>query len=147
MSRFLPVVAGVAFAVAAILPTVASAADPTDVVDYRKHIMKTIGAQAGAIGLIMQQKVPGDNFALHAETLALVASTALKAFEPKAEGGEAKPEVWAKWDDFSKKMKEFQAATADLAKTAQAGGIAAAGPKVQAAFSCKGCHDTYREKK
>ena len=74
----------------------------------------------------------------------IVASTALIAFEPNVEGGDSKPDVWAKWPDFEKKMKEFAANTAELAKLAKEGGAAAAQPKLQAALTCKGCHDTYR---
>ena len=145
MSRLLQFAAGLAFAVAATLP--AYAADPTDVIDYRKHVMKTLGEQAAAMAMTLQGKAPAENFTLHVQALASAASTALVAFEPKVPGGESKPEVWAKWDDFSKRMKELAANTADLAKTAQAGGAAAAGPKLQAALTCKGCHDIYREPK
>jgi len=145
MTRFLQIAAGLAFAAAAAAPAFAS--DPTDVIDYRKHIMKTLGAETQAMMMSLQGKAPAENFTLHAQALASAASTALIAFEPKVPGGESKPEVWAKWDDFSKKMKELAANTADLAKTAQAGGAAAAGPKLQTALTCKGCHDTYREQK
>ena len=147
MNRLLQAVAGMAFAAVATLPATVLAADPTDVIDYRQHIMKTMGEQAAAMAMTLQGKAPAENFTLHVEALASAASTALKAFEPKVQGGEAKPEVWAKWDDFSKRMKELVANTADLAKTAQAGGAAAAAPKLQAALTCKGCHDIYREQK
>jgi len=145
MNRFLQIAAGLAFATAATLP--AYAADPTDVIDYRKHVMKTIGAQAAAMAMTLQGKAPAENFALHVQALANAASQALVAFEPNVPGGESKPEVWAKWDDFSKKMKELEANTAELAKLAASGGAAAAGPKLQSALTCKGCHDTYREQK
>ena len=72
------------------------------------------------------------------------AATAEKAFTPKVPGGEAKPDVWAKWDDFSKKMKELAANTADLAKTAEAGGLEAIKPKIATALTCKGGHEVYR---
>jgi cytochrome c556 len=145
MNRFLQIAAGLAFAAAATLP--AYAADPTDVIDYRKHVMKTIGEQAAAMAMTLQGKAPAENFTLHVQALALAASQALVAFEPNVPGGEAKPEVWAKWDDFSKKMKELEANTAELAKLAASGGAAAVGPKLQSALTCKGCHDTYREQK
>jgi len=93
--------------------------------------------------MIMQHKAPADNFVTHTRILAITAATAKSAFEPKVLGGDAKPEVWAQWADFSKRLDALTAATADLAKTAQAGGIAAAGPKVQSALNCKGCHDSY----
>lgn len=145
MSRFAPFAVALAFA--AILPAVSSASDPTDVIDYRQHVMKTLDEQTKSLTMILQKKAPADNFALHVETLAVAASTALKAFEPKVEGGKAKAEVWAKWPDFEKRMKDLQAATADLAKVARSGGMAAAGPKLQGALTCKGCHDVYRETK
>lgn len=145
MSRFLSSVVSLVFV--AMVPAVSKASEPADVIDYRKHIMKTMDQQVTAITMIMQKKAPADNFALHVETLAVAASTALKAFEPKVEGGRAKAEVWAKWPDFTKRMKELQAATSELAKVAGAGGMAAAAPKLQGALTCKGCHDVYRETK
>ena len=121
-------------------------ADDQDVIDYREHIMKTMGEQVAAIGQILQQKAPAENFATHVQILAITAATAKKAFEPKIPGGEAKPDVWAQWPDFSKRMDELTAATADLARIAAAGGMAAAAPKVQT-LTCKSCHDTYRVEK
>jgi cytochrome c556 len=117
------------------------------VIDYRQHIMKTLGETAQSLAMIMQGKAPAENFAVHAQILAITAASAEKAFTPKVPGGEAKADVWAKWDDFSKRMKELAANTADLAKTAQAGGKDAAGPKLKTALTCKGCHDIYREQK
>jgi cytochrome c556 len=147
MSRLLQFAAGLAFATAAVLPTTVLASDPTDVIDYRKHIMKTLGEQVAAMNMTLQEKAPAENFVAHVETLAVTATQALKSFEPDVAGGASKPEVWTKWDDFSKRMNEMVANTADLAKTAKAGGAAAAQPKLQAALTCKGCHDLYREPK
>jgi cytochrome c556 len=124
----------------------AARADDQDVIDYREHIMKTVGEQVAAIGQILQQKAPAENFATHAQILAITAGTAKKAFEQKVPGGEAKPEVWAQWPDFSKRLDELTAATADLARIAKTGGVTAAGPKVQT-LPCKSCHDTYRMEK
>jgi cytochrome c556 len=117
-------------------------ADDQDSIDYRQHIMKTIGEQAASITMILQHKAPAENLATHAKLLALSAATAGKAFEPKAPGGNAKPDVWSNWSDFSKRMDAFVAATDDLAK-ATVGGGAAAAAKSQAALACKGCHDQY----
>ncbi len=147
MTRFSQFAAGLAFAVAASVPAMVQAADPTDIIDYRKHVMKSLGAQAAALNMTLAGKAPAENLVIHAETLALVAATALKAFETKAEGGEAKPEVWTKQADFAKRMTEFAAGTAELAKAAKEGGVAAAQAKVQGALTCRGCHDTYRVKK
>ncbi len=127
-----------------LVAATASRADDQESIDYREHVMKTMGEQVASINMILQQKAPPDNFAVHARILAISAATAKKAFEPKVPGGEAKPEVWDNWADFSKRLDALVAATADLAKTAQEGGLAAAGPKVQSTLTCKGCHDTYR---
>jgi len=118
-------------------------ADDQDVIDYRQHIMKTMEEQTAAINQILQQKAPAENFAIHARILATTAATAKKAFESKVLGGEAKADVWAHWADFAKRLDDLTAATADLASTAKAGGVAAAAPKVQTALTCKSCHDIY----
>lgn len=123
-----------------------SRAEDQDAIDYRRHIMATLGEETAAIGQILQKKAPADDLATHTEILAITAATAKKAFEPTAPGGDAKPAVWSNWGDFAKRLDELSAATADLAKSAKEGGAAAAAPKVEAALSCKACHDTYREK-
>jgi cytochrome c556 len=119
-------------------------ADDQDTIDYRRHIMSSMGEQADAIGMILQHRAPADNFAVHVQTLAAIAATAKKAFEPKIPGGDAKPEVWAQWANFSKRLDDLAASTADLAKAAKDGGLTAAGPKVESALTCKSCHDSYR---
>jgi cytochrome c556 len=133
-----------ALGIVVVLAATPSHADDQDVIDYRRHIMKTMGEEAAILGMIMQQKAPATDFAAHVQVLATTAATAKQAFEPKIAGGDSKPEVWAQWADFAKRMDALTAATADLAKSAKDGGVAAAGPKIQTALTCKGCHDTYR---
>jgi cytochrome c556 len=126
---------------------VTAQAEDEDVIDYRQHIMKTLEAQSAALGQILSGAIPDDNLVTHLDTLALTASTALKSFEPKVQGGEAKPEVWTKWPDFSKRMKDFADKTAQTAKIAKEQGKDAATEHVIEALSCKSCHDVYRAKK
>jgi cytochrome c556 len=126
-------------------PGPAALADDKDVIEYREHIMNTLNEQAGALGQILSGAVPDDNVIAHLDALSLTASTALKAFTPKAPGGEAKPDVWANWPDFSKRMNEFAKKTADMAKKAHEQGKEAGLADVVDALSCKGCHDTYRK--
>lgn len=147
MSRFSRLAGRLALVVAIGAVAGAARAEDEDVIDYRKHIMSSMGEQAQILGMMLQNKVPADDFATHAQVLAIVASMARKAFEPEVQGGESKAVVWAQWPDFAKRLDELAAATQDLAKTAKEGGIAAAGPKVKSALTCKGCHDTYREPK
>lgn len=122
-----------------------SRADDQDVIDYRTHVMKTLGEQMGAIGMILENKAPADNFATHLKVLAVTATQAKKAFEPKVAGGNAKPEVWNDWADFSKRLDELVAATADLAAAAPHESVAAISDKLGSTLKCKSCHDTYRK--
>jgi len=140
MSRVVSLVALGVLLVAA-LP---SRADDQDVIDYRTHVMKTLGEQMGAVGMILENKAPADNFATHLKVLAVTATQAKKAFEPKVPGGNAKPEVWANWADFSKRLDELVATTSELAAAAQHDGVAAVGGKLKSTLKCKSCHDTYR---
>jgi cytochrome c556 len=121
-----------------------SRADDQEVIDYRQHIMKSMGEQAKIIDMIVNKRAPASDLAKHIQILATTAPMAKSAFELEVHGGESKPEVWTKWDDFAKRLDAMTAATADLAKVAQSGGLAAVTPKLQSALDCKGCHDTYR---
>ena len=131
--------------VATSLISVSAFADDQETIDYREHVMKTMGEQIAAMNQMRQGKIAPDNLAVHAQILAVTATTAKSAFTPKVVGGKAKADVWANWPDFSKRLDDLVAATADLAKAAKTGGMAAVGPKLQGALPCKGCHDTYRE--
>jgi cytochrome c556 len=131
----------------ALLPT-AVHADNKDVVDYRMHIMHSLNEQSAALGQILSGVIPEKNAQAHLEALALTASTALKAFEPKVPGGESKAEVWSNWADFSKRMNEFARQTREAAKLSKEKGFSAAGPGIiDAMSSCKNCHDINREEK
>jgi cytochrome c556 len=134
-----------ALALLALLP--AAYADDKDVIDYRQHIMNTLNEQAAALGQILSASVPDDNVIAHLDAIALTASTALKAFMSKVPGGEAKPEVWANWADFSKRMNDFARMTSEMAKTGHEQGKDAGLANVVDALSCKSCHDTYRREK
>lgn len=145
MTRFTKFAVAMAVVVSA-LPFVAKA-DDKDVIDYRQHIMKTLDEQVASIGMIVSTQIEGDNLVAHVQAIALTAQTALKSFELKVQGGESKPEVWAQWPDFEKKMKDFAIGTAKLVDVAKAGGANAVNEAMVDALTCKGCHDTYRNKK
>ncbi len=143
MKRLLKFV-GAAVLVAALLPS-AIAADDKEIIEYRQHIMNTLNEQAAALGMIMSYAIPDDNAVAHFQAIALTAKTALKAFEPKVQGGEAKPDVWSNWADFSKRMNEFVQNSEAVAKAGTAQGKEAAMQRVLEALPCKGCHDIYRD--
>ena len=122
-------------------------ADDKDAVEYREHIMKSLNAQAAILGQIVSYAAPTDNLQAHLDTIALLASTALEAFEPKVPGGEAKPEVWAKWPDFSRRMREFSEKTAAAAKLGHTASPEEALSNMLDVMDCKSCHEVYREEK
>jgi cytochrome c556 len=121
--------------------------DDKDVVEYREHIMNTLHEQSEALGQILSTNIPDDNALAHLDQVALAASLALKAFEPKVPGGEAKPAVWSDWPDFEKRMNEFARKTAAAAKAAHDHGKDAGLAQLSDALTCKGCHDVYRQEK
>jgi cytochrome c556 len=130
-----------------ISPTSVAFADDKDVIEYRVHIMNTLNEQTLALGLILSSAIPPDNTAAHLEAISLTAKTAVKAFEPKVQGGQSKPEVWTQWPDFSKRMSEFVQKTDAVAKVAREKGNDAAQAIMMEALSCKSCHDLYRDEK
>jgi cytochrome c556 len=147
MKRTLNMVVQITLA-AIFLPAVVSA-DDQDVIDYREHIMKTLDEQSAAVGMILSTAIPGDNTVAHLQAIALTAQIALKAFEPKVLGGEAKPEVWSNWADFSKRMNEFAKKTSEVATLVKEKGSddPALGERVVDALTCKSCHEVYRKEK
>ena len=78
------------------------AADDDDTVEYRRHIMASLGEQMDALAMIVQHRAPADNFAVHTQTLAIIAAMGKKAFEPKVPGGNSKPEVWSQWAEIGR---------------------------------------------
>lgn len=125
----------------------AQAADK-DIIDYRQNLMKSLGAHAGALGAIAQNKVPyGDNLALHADAIAAASEAALLGFKenvPGSEKGTAGANIWENWDDFEARFIAIAASAREVAAAARSGGMAEAGPKMGGLFTCKACHDIYR---
>jgi cytochrome c556 len=122
-------------------------ADDDDAISYRQLIMKELDAESSALGMIVSGQVPPDALSLQAKAIAISAKSALKAFEPKVPGGAAKPEVWAKWDDFSKRMQTFAQKSEEMAKVSEGGNVQAVTELMIGALPCKECHDVYRVKK
>jgi cytochrome c556 len=125
----------------------AARADDQDNIDYRQLVMKQLDAEAAALGMMVSGQIPPDALALEAKSIANGAKAALKAFEPKVPGGQAKPEVWSKWDDFSKRMETFAKKSEEMAKVAETGDVAKVSEMMVPALPCKECHEVYRNKK
>jgi cytochrome c556 len=122
-------------------------ADDDDVITYRQLVMKEMDAESSALGMMVSGQIPPDALASQARALAFSTKASLKAFEPKVPGGEAKADVWAKWDDFAKRLQLLVQKTDEMAKVAESGNLAAFSEKMTDALTCKQCHDIYRNKK
>ena len=112
----------------------------------RAELMETIGKNIGIIGDMAGGKTAFDAAAAEAAKAALVEATGKIEATFKDQGAadpasEAKPEIWANWEDFLKKDQAAKdaAAALDVASvdTIKAGMGALGG-------ACKDCHTTYR---
>ena len=144
-TRFTACLAATAVLGLNLLPAIARA-DDQDVIDYRQHVMNTLGEQLLLINQIVHKQAPADNLAAFGQILAMTAATAESTFKPNVAGGDSKPTVWTNWPDFSKQLAALVASTADVATAAKSGDVNAVAAKV-AALNCTGCHNTYLQKK
>ncbi len=114
-------------------------------IDYRRHTMEAIGGHMQAIVDILRGKVPHEShLAMHADSLADLATITGTLFPEGSVGGDSSPAIWEQPDDFAERVARFQEAAEGLRRTLAADG--AIGPAVQSlGQSCKRCHDNYRE--
>ena len=135
------------FVAVALLASVAFAADRTDPnAIERSDVMKSIGGAMKVIGGMAGGEVAFDAAAAEAAKAAMIAASAEIEAKFQTQGAadaasEAKPEIWANWEDFVKKAGALNAAATALdvtsAETIGAGMGAMGG-------ACKDCHTTYR---
>ena len=144
--RSIPATLGLCLALCTTAVSSARAAEDKDAIEYRQHVMRSLDAQTAVLGMILSGAVPDDNLVNHLETIALIAQVSLATFDAKVPGGESSPEVWAKWPDFSERMKTFATNTAKVAKMAKEQGKDAIMGELTGALTCKSCHDVYRKK-
>lgn len=138
-----------AFAVGAILAAGAAFAEeePTDPnAIARAELMKMVGMNTGILGNMAGGKEPYDAAKAEGAKAALIEAAGRIEATFKDQGAadpvsEAKPEIWANWDDFLLKAKALgdAAAAIDVASVETIGaGMGAIGG------TCKDCHSTYR---
>ncbi len=115
-------------------------------VDYRQHVMESIGGHMQAAVDIVRQKVSmRDQLPLHVHALAETAGIVHTLFPAGSDGGHALPAIWEHPDDFAAKVKALEEATASLSEVVDSGGEV--GPALQkVGQACKSCHDDYKEK-
>jgi cytochrome c556 len=146
------VLVGLALLVFAGLGAVATAADMNKAVDYRQNIMKSIGANAADIGLMLKGDVPfsASQVAAHAGAINALAKILPDAIPAGSAVGESKlkPEVFDHLDEFKKYATALDTESAKLVQIAQSGGDAkAVGAQVgvMGKEACGACHKAFRK--
>lgn len=125
--------------------------DQQRAIDARQAHMTLNGFNLGALGAMVQDRIPYDAevAAAAAANLAALASISedrywIDGTDSSVEGNRAKAEIWTDRDGFEAEMMKLAAATAALADVAGDGldaMKAAFGPVGQ---TCGSCHETYR---
>jgi cytochrome c556 len=127
-------------------------ATPANLLKYRQGVMRAVAFQWGPLtafakgeaqwGPAMAQK------AANLAALAVIAEDIFPAASKDIPNSDAKPEIWAKPDDFKAKLTAFKTETAKLAELAKAGNADAIKAQITATGkTCGGCHDDYRVKR
>ncbi len=133
-----------------LIPMALQAAEPEDIIKYRKNMMKAIGGHTAAAGAIVQGKVDYKNqLAEHARALQALTGDIPGLFPKDSDFGDtnAKDGVWSNRAEFEKRAKDAKAKVAAFAKAVQGGNQKA----IAASFEdmgegCKACHKDFRKK-
>jgi len=142
-SLFLPV------ALIALFAGTVHAAEPEDIIKYRKAVMKATAGHMGAANGILSGKVDyKSDLADHGKALAALMKDVAGLFPKDSDFGdtEALDAVWKNNAEFKKRADNAKAKSAAFAKVAATGDKAKAG----AAFrelndACKACHKDFRK--
>jgi len=130
------------------MPITLHAAEPEDIIKYRKNIMKAIGGHTSAAAAIVQGKVNyKTHLAEHAHALQSLTTDIPALFPKDSDFGKtnAKDAVWSKRADFEKAAGNAKKSIQAFAQAVQAGKQDA----IQTSFkevgeSCKACHKDFR---
>lgn len=127
-------------------------AKPEDAIKYRQGAYKVMGWNFGPMAAMVKGEKPYDKdaFARNAGILEFASKLPIEGYGPGTDKGadtKAKPEIWARMDDFKAKMNKMNEETAKLAAIAKTGSF----DEIKKQFgatggSCKACHDDYRNK-
>ncbi len=132
----------------------AYAQDMGKVIEYRRNVMKSLGAHAADIGLILKGQVPygTDHILAQAEAIhamsTLVPSLVPPGSGPEAGESNALPAIWQDMDKFKAIAGKLESESAKLVEVAKAGDKQAIGAQVQVMGkeACGACHQDFRKK-
>ena len=120
-------------------------------VKYRQSLMSGIGANMGAIGDILKNRLdlPG-HIEVHAGEMADSAKLIAAAFKKNApsDATDAKAKIWQDWEKFEDAAADLEKAARNLEAAASGSDSSAVGPAVKAlGKACGGCHKPFRKPK
>lgn len=126
-----------------------AAADPADLIKYRKNTMAALGGHAGAISLIVRGKVEhAADLLSHARALDATIKTIEGVFPKESAEGDtaAKPEIWQKPEEFKKAIDRAEAAAGSFLMAVESGDKEQIGARFKdLGGACKNCHDDFRK--
>ncbi|MCP9757982.1 cytochrome c [Aquitalea sp. S1-19] len=134
----------------AVLAASCSLAFAADPVTQRQDVFKDYKKTFGPMGDMVKGKTAYNQaeFAKLAAHLEEISKQPWQYFTPGTDKGKtgAKAEIWSKPADWKKQITAHEAATAELAKVAATGDMAAIKPAFgKVGQSCKSCHDSFRK--
>ena len=118
----------------------------TGVVRERMILMEKLGDRLLAITKRFRANKDLDKVTEDAKVIEQLASQVAAKFPPGSTQAPTatKPSVWRNWPDFEAKAKKLEAEAAKLTQTSTSDAAALREQFRAVAFSCDGCHESYR---
>lgn len=123
-------------------------ADAGKSIEYRQSVYKVTKWHMDTLGGMARGDLAFDADAAlhHARQVNALSYMAKEGFAEGTEGGDAKADIWANWDQFSDGMEKFQQVSGELVTAAEVGTLEALRPAVgQMGQTCRACHDNFRD--
>jgi cytochrome c556 len=134
---------------AGLAPLALYAAEPEDVIKYRRNVMKAIGGHTSAAGAIVQGKVGYQaHLTEHARALQAMTRDIPGLFPKDSDFGDtnAKDAVWSKRADFEKAATEAKERVEIFAMAVKGGNpMLIEGSFKNVGEACKACHKDFRK--
>jgi len=151
MNKFHPAILAASLLMAAGIAATVLAAEPEDIIKYRKSVMKANAGHMGATAAIITGKVDYKNqLADHTKALAAINHDIPSLFPAGSDFGdtEALDAVWQKNAGFKKRAQAAADKSAALAKTVAAGNTKDYAARFKELNdACKACHKDFRKEK
>jgi cytochrome c556 len=118
----------------------------TGVVRERMVLMEKLGEHLLAITKRIRANKELDKITGDAKAIEQLAAQVAAKFPPGSTQAPtaAKPEVWRNWPDFEAKAKKLEVEAAKLTQSSTSDAAALRAQFRAVAFTCDGCHESYR---